>query len=626
MTKRKILFLSATPDHWARLHVTREYQAIEDTLSKNSNHQFELKHRGAIEADSLRNILRDEAMHIVHFSGHGEGEEGLVLENSTGQAYLLENERLARIFELTQEQHERSIQCVLFNCCHSVEQAKSILNHVECVIGMSRDITDRAAQKLSTVFYESLCSGSDYALAYEYACEALAQDFEKEQDMPQLFLRGQSFQAYKKTFMSKARDLERNKSYKQAGKYYLKILKVNELDTEAQQRLERIQRIIKYLSHINKIRSIVVNRHKNIKDSAILLNQLNRLATNDDPKITSVFRHLQSFLKKDISAEGFHEKWTAIINESTSKPPTQTIQLDYENIAQKIKEGDFMLFLGAEFTCQCDIHYPNLSHIIKKLAENINYPHCEQWPAASNISELPPLSQIAEYYRMAGSDRQLRRDLFKLLDHSIQIPFYTLLAQQDEHLILISACYDRLLENTFLSADKPFVEIYTLLNEAQHPEKMGGFLLKYSDKKEAEEKTLDELSTLELLKNYSIIYKIRGQLHAPSQPEQHQNTIIISEEQYFSFAAYAHTLIPDYLVSQFNERNFLFLGSTPHHWDDRLLMRTLFHKRARNAGKSFVVQKKSDAFTDAYWQEKNVERYPIDLAEFIYGMEEFLCV
>ncbi|MEO1373520.1 MAG: hypothetical protein AAFW70_04170, partial [Cyanobacteria bacterium J06635_10] len=47
----------------------------------------------------------------VHFSGHGSGSDGLLLENKLGETQLVNSESLAGLFEL----FEDFVECVVLN-------------------------------------------------------------------------------------------------------------------------------------------------------------------------------------------------------------------------------------------------------------------------------------------------------------------------------------------------------------------------------------------------------------------------------------------------------------------------------------------------------------------------------
>src|SRR6476469_1460699 len=92
----KILILTANPSNTSRLRLDQEVRAIEEELERaKSRDRFELISKWAVRVDDLTRTLLEYKPRIVHFSGHGEGNEGLVLEDAAGQMQLVKTEALA---------------------------------------------------------------------------------------------------------------------------------------------------------------------------------------------------------------------------------------------------------------------------------------------------------------------------------------------------------------------------------------------------------------------------------------------------------------------------------------------------------------------------------------------------
>jgi hypothetical protein len=170
-TVRKILVLAANPRTTERLRLEEEEREIDEGLRRSRHRdQFELISKWAVrERDFYRHML-DVQPHIVHFSGHGTGEAGIVLEDETGRVELLPTEQLAGLFKLFAE---AGLECVLLNACYSDVQAEAIHKHVPYVIGMSQAIGDQAAINFAIAFYDALGAGRTVEFAYELGCVEL---------------------------------------------------------------------------------------------------------------------------------------------------------------------------------------------------------------------------------------------------------------------------------------------------------------------------------------------------------------------------------------------------------------------------------------------------------------------
>ena len=167
---RTILVLSANPKNTNKLRLDEEIRDIQAALEKARNRdQFVIVTRPALRVDGLIHELLSVKPQIVHFSGHGVGEEGLVLENQSGQAQPVSTEALAGLFKL----FENQIECVVLNACYSKIQAEAIHQHIDCVIGMNSAIGDRAAISFANGFYTALSSGRSYSDAYQFGCTAV---------------------------------------------------------------------------------------------------------------------------------------------------------------------------------------------------------------------------------------------------------------------------------------------------------------------------------------------------------------------------------------------------------------------------------------------------------------------
>jgi hypothetical protein len=166
----KILILTANPKNTDKLRLDEEVREIQAALEQGSyRDQFEVVTRWAVRVDDLQAILLNHPPQIVHFSGHGAGEQGLALENESGQMQLVSTDALAGLFKLLRN----TVECVVLNACYSEEQAESIHQHINCVVGMNQAIGDKAAINFARGFYRALAAGRSYDDAFEFGCNAI---------------------------------------------------------------------------------------------------------------------------------------------------------------------------------------------------------------------------------------------------------------------------------------------------------------------------------------------------------------------------------------------------------------------------------------------------------------------
>ncbi|KAM3103008.1 TIR domain-containing protein [Phormidesmis sp. 146-12] len=168
---KRILVLAANPKGTSRLRLDAEVRDIEAGLRRSKNRdQFVLTQQWAVRPRDIQRAMLDVDPQIVHFSGHGSGDEGLVFEDEVGLPKLIEGQALARLFDLFSDK----VECVVLNGCYSEVQAQSIAQYIKSVIGMTQAIGDEAAIEFSVGFYDALGAGRSVDFAYELGCSAIA--------------------------------------------------------------------------------------------------------------------------------------------------------------------------------------------------------------------------------------------------------------------------------------------------------------------------------------------------------------------------------------------------------------------------------------------------------------------
>ncbi len=168
--QQTILFLAANPQNTSRLRIDKELRDIGEGLQRaQKRDQFQLEQRLAVRPRDIQRAMLDINPQIIHFSGHGTGEQGLIFEDELGNAKLVEGEALAGLFQLFADQ----IRCVVLNGCYSQVQAKAIANHIDYVIGMNQAIGDGAAIEFAVGFYDAIGAGRPIEFAYKLGCAAI---------------------------------------------------------------------------------------------------------------------------------------------------------------------------------------------------------------------------------------------------------------------------------------------------------------------------------------------------------------------------------------------------------------------------------------------------------------------
>ncbi|BAZ08590.1 WD-repeat protein [Calothrix sp. NIES-4071] len=168
---KTILILAANPTSSSRLRLDKEVREIDEGLRRaNKREEFKLEQKWAVRARDFYRAILDYQPTIVHFCGHGAGEDGIVLEDETGQLELITAEALASMFKLFAT---KGVNCVLLNACYSEVQAEAISQHVNYVIGMNSAVGDKAAITFAVAFYDALLVGEEVEFAYELGCSQM---------------------------------------------------------------------------------------------------------------------------------------------------------------------------------------------------------------------------------------------------------------------------------------------------------------------------------------------------------------------------------------------------------------------------------------------------------------------
>lgn len=184
-TPKTILLLAANPKGTTPLRLDEEVREIgEGLLRSRQREEFQLVQRWAVRPRDVQRAMLDKKPQIVHFSGHGAGEEGLVFEDEVGQPKLVPGSALADLFRIFAQ---RGVECVVLNGCYSQVQAEAIVQHIPYVVGMKRAIGDTAAIAFAVGFYDALGAGETIEFAYELGCNAIQMQGITEHLTPVLF-------------------------------------------------------------------------------------------------------------------------------------------------------------------------------------------------------------------------------------------------------------------------------------------------------------------------------------------------------------------------------------------------------------------------------------------------------
>lgn len=166
-----VLFLAANPVRVPALQLGEECRAIEDKIrAAKFCDRIRFRSRWAARPDDLLQALNEDTPSVLHFSGHGAGDQGLCFQSADGSALTVSADGLAQVMQAA----GASVTVVVLNACYSEVQAQALVAHVPCVIGMADAIGDEEAIVYASSFYRALAFGKSVANAHQQGIAALA--------------------------------------------------------------------------------------------------------------------------------------------------------------------------------------------------------------------------------------------------------------------------------------------------------------------------------------------------------------------------------------------------------------------------------------------------------------------
>jgi CHAT domain-containing protein len=162
----RILFLSANPRRTGRIQVDEEAREIAKKIREGScRDDFDFEVRTAVRPADLQGLLLMYQPHIVHFSGHGNKAEKIILEGTLGQARTVDNQGLAQVFAL----YKQHVRLVVLNACFTHVLACAITQKIDYAVGTSKAIGDRGGVAFAAAFYRALGFGKSVKEAFASA-------------------------------------------------------------------------------------------------------------------------------------------------------------------------------------------------------------------------------------------------------------------------------------------------------------------------------------------------------------------------------------------------------------------------------------------------------------------------
>ena len=190
----RILVVAANPLGSSPLKLDHEVKTIKEALKQSRKRDnFVVEYCLAATPSELRRALLDLEPHVLHFSGHGAGDRGLlfVSDESMGSLYRSDDgavrsrssgdmdeikfvpaQPLANLLKLCEDH----LECVVLNACYSDVQGNAISANIPFTIGMRDQVADNVAIKFSQGFYDAIGAGKGYESAFKWGKVAIEFD------------------------------------------------------------------------------------------------------------------------------------------------------------------------------------------------------------------------------------------------------------------------------------------------------------------------------------------------------------------------------------------------------------------------------------------------------------------
>lgn len=164
-TPVRILFLGANPQGTRSLRVDEEIREIQHVIMQGRERDnIQVETRWAIRPRDITQALIDTRPHLVHFAGHGGGEEeSFAGESDSGFVHVIPVDGLVRAFKAL----GRDVRCVIVNACRTERLAQALATVIPHVIGMRQPVGDQSAIRFSIGFYQALAGGEPVETAFD---------------------------------------------------------------------------------------------------------------------------------------------------------------------------------------------------------------------------------------------------------------------------------------------------------------------------------------------------------------------------------------------------------------------------------------------------------------------------
>lgn len=158
-----ILFITSDPTGVEHLDTQEEHRALDDVVKGT---KFKIRPRTSCRATDIQQSILEYRPQYIHFSGHGDPERGLCLQDDNRMPYFVSPEDLGELFGIAAED---GLEVVVLNACYTSAQCEAISSKVSYTIAMEGLVNDSEAVKFTSSFYRGLTHHKTVEAAFRAA-------------------------------------------------------------------------------------------------------------------------------------------------------------------------------------------------------------------------------------------------------------------------------------------------------------------------------------------------------------------------------------------------------------------------------------------------------------------------
>jgi hypothetical protein len=164
-----LLMVPCSPHDSLHIKARKEINDVERLSKSIAKCQYTIKAATSPTLHDIASICNDFQPAFVHFSFHGDGSNGVLLENAEEESKQISTVQLMQAI-FTKDKCE----LIVFNGCMTFEQAKYFSPRCDFSIGTDATIPDDTACKFSELFYTSLFRGLSIESSFLYTIQLLS--------------------------------------------------------------------------------------------------------------------------------------------------------------------------------------------------------------------------------------------------------------------------------------------------------------------------------------------------------------------------------------------------------------------------------------------------------------------